>query len=369
MRPLPGKSRRRNESRNRGAFTLVELLVVVAITLILTTITIVSVNFSISADRVRAGARQIQSLLAGARDRAIYAKDMRGIRLIRDPNDSHVVRSLQYIGAPGKISAGTLTIVTGTDGTIINTTNAPAIYILKNQGLIRVGSRIQIPMTTGRWYTIAGFPGAQQILLSQKYADFYSTAAGTMNVNRVYSGLTYLLELQPQPLPDSTPVQLPKGVVIDLDGSQVPSNWRPSVQAGAYSNQMDILFSAKGLPVGDVVSQGMIHLHIADAGDVVRWNSAQAGVGIDGRNANAYLCTSGLNVPIVPADIPGATGTQVITRDRILVTLSSRTGNVIVAPVNVTNSPTLPTSVFPIDPTRIADDPFFYAETGQVAGK
>lgn len=357
MYPARLNKRCASNTSGRSAFTLVELLVVVSIIIALTTITVMSVNFSISADRMRAGARQIQSLIAGARDRAIYAKDIRGIRLIRDPNDNHSVNAIQYVGAPGKVSAGTLAVVAGSDGTTIDTTGTGPSYFttLKNVGLIRIGSRIQIPKNTGRWYTIVGFPSATTISISQKYADFNTAAIGSTDFGRTFNGLTYSLELQPQPLPDSPPVQLPKGVVIDLDGSQVPSNWRPVTFLGAYSNQMDILFSAKGLPVGDVVSLGMIHLHIADAGDVVKWQQ------IGGRNLATYLSTA-----VVPADDPSS-AVPVVTQDRILVTLTTRTGNVSVHPVNPTNMVVTPTS--PIENQKIADDPFAYAETGEVATK
>ena len=72
---------------------------------------------------------------------------------------------------------------------------------------------------------------------------------------------------------------------------------------------------------------------------------------------------------MVPADIPGTPGTIVVTRDRILVTLATRTGNATVHHVDVTNTAALPTSTYTIDQNRIADDPFRFAETGEVASK
>ena len=130
---------------------------------------------------------------------------------------------------------------------------------------------------------------------------------------------------------------------------------------------MDILFSAKGLPVADVVTLGMIHLHIADAGDVLKWGGAGAPTTgkpwVGGRNATFYASAL---LPLVPVDDPTSTA-PVVTRDRILVTMSSRTGNISVHPVNVTNTVVTPTG--PIENQKIADDPFYFAETGEVAGK
>ena len=356
MKPLQLPSRRRNRRRHRCGFTMVELLIVAGIMILLTAITVASVNLSNDADRVRAGARQLQSLLAGARDRAIYAKDLRGIRLIRDPNDNHAVNAFQYVGAPAKFSVGMLQVLNAVstgdpsgafDGRQILGTGTN-FGTFKNQGLIKVGSRIQIPNGTGRWYTIAGFPSSvgtitstELILLAQPYSAFNSNGVGQ-------TGLTYLLEMQAQPLADSTPVQLPKGVVIDMDGSQVPLNWRPAVYQGSYSNQMDIMFSAKGLPVGDLATAGfgMIHLHMADVGDVVKWKQ------IVGRSPGSYFGTA-----VVPADVTGAT--PVVNRSRVLVSIATRSGNVTVAPVNVVNTSAVP----------VANDPFSFAETGGVAGK
>lgn len=340
----------------RQGFTLVELLVVVAIMLALATMMILAVNFTNDRDRVRSAARQIQSLLSGARDRAIYSREIRGIRLIRDPNDSHSANAIQYIGAPGKFSGGSLTVATSFDGSVLTGTGTN-FNTFKNRGLIQVGSRIQIPKETGRWYTIAAFPGGETIWLAQRFADF-STSTSVSNSGRTYSGLTYQLELLPQPLPDSTPVPLPRGVVIDLDGSQVPASWRPVLFAGAYSNQMDLLFSAKGLPLGDAVTLGMVHLHIADAGDVIKFQQ------INGRSATLY---SPSLLPLVPAteDPTTTPATPIVKRDRIAVSLASRTGGVSVHSVNVTNLVVTPTA--PVEYQKLADDPYLFAETGEVA--
>ena len=65
----------------RRGFTLFELLVVVGIMLILAVLTIGAIDLSMTSERVRSAARQVQSLLEGASDRAIYAQEARGIRI------------------------------------------------------------------------------------------------------------------------------------------------------------------------------------------------------------------------------------------------------------------------------------------------
>jgi hypothetical protein len=69
---------------------------------------------------------------------------------------------------------------------------------------------------------------------------------------------------------------------------------------------------------------------------------------------------------LVPADVPGNT-TSIVTRDRILVSLSTKTGNVAVYPVNITNGADSWTGN--ADLTKCADDPFKFAELGGVAGQ
>src|SRR5690606_11034169 len=76
----------------------------ITILLILAVMTVSAVNLAWDTDRVRAGARQIQSYLAGARDRAIYAKAPRGVRFILDASSStatggpaFAVRSMVYV--------------------------------------------------------------------------------------------------------------------------------------------------------------------------------------------------------------------------------------------------------------------------------
>ncbi len=343
MQRLPQVFRLRANPFHRSAFTLIELMVVITVMLILTTITVMSVNFSNNADRMRAGARQMQSLLGGARDKAIYAKEIRGLRLLLDPNDNHAVSAVQYIGSPERDTQGTLTFGAAVTGDSTGATVAgygTRWQSLKRRGFLKVGSRIQIPRDTGTWYTVAVIDDTMEKLqLNRPNRDLAKSSA---QVN-------YALELGPGILGDSQPVQFPAGVVIDLDGSQVPIAWRPSAAADSYPTQMDILFTPRGTVIRDCATLGMIHLHFADAGDVLKWHQ------IGGRSSANYT-----SLPFVPADDPAAPANTplVVARDRILVTLGTRTGAASVFHVDVTKTT-----------NKRADDPFRFAETGEVANK
>ena len=141
------------ERNSRSGFTLIELLVVVSIILTLATITLVSVNFSYSRDRVRAAGRQLQSFVAGARDRAIYSKEVRGVRLILDPQNQHTAIAVQYIGAPDRWSEGTVRFNSKENVSI------PYGLGLQNAGLLGIGSQIEIPKESGVFGQRAGIFG------------------------------------------------------------------------------------------------------------------------------------------------------------------------------------------------------------------
>ena len=72
--------------RRRSGFTLTELLIVIGILLILNTLSLAVYNTGRSSDRMRSGARIAQSAILGAKDRAMHAKNFRGVRLTRDSN-------------------------------------------------------------------------------------------------------------------------------------------------------------------------------------------------------------------------------------------------------------------------------------------
>ena len=331
----------------RSGFTLVELLVVVSIILILATITLVSVNFSYSRDRVRAAGRQLQSFVAGARDRAIYSKEVRGVRLILDSVNRHTAVAVQYIGAPDRWTEGSVKFNASDNVTI------PNGLTLQSNGILGVGSQIEIPKDSGVFFTVASpavadsSAGTYDGKVSLSRSSPIYTAAGQLS--------SFSLQLKPTLIPGSEPVPLPTGVVIDLDGSNLPSVWRPSVTdtRQSYSSTMDILFNPRGSIVGDVAGNGILHLLLADAGDVLLWQT------VPGRIQKVNPTTTDWSPPIVPAN--GTSGTPIVKRDQILLSVNGRTGNVSVHHVNPTNvsSP----------PDLIADDPFSYAETGQVSNQ
>ena len=157
---------------SRKAFTLVELLVVVSILLITTYLTVVAVNGTLNGDRLRSSARQIQSAILGARDRAVHAKEPRGLRLLLDSENPRIVRSMVFVGPAGggAYQRGTICVgrpdSLGAPASADGIADSDTVRVVRGYGtfwkrlydqglLVDQVTRIRIPAdTTGRWYTV-----------------------------------------------------------------------------------------------------------------------------------------------------------------------------------------------------------------------
>lgn len=240
-------------------FTLVELLVVISILAILVVMTVTSINFALSSDLTRGGSRQVQSYLAGARDRAIYAKEPRGVRFLIDPNNPTAVTSMVYIAPSPNWNQGVIRLerIDASNppdsivDTILNVRGAGTDWrFLFDRGQLIDGARIKIPGDgSGTWYTIdlnsspisepyPVTPGSplphefdpnvdEVVRLTTAYRDAGTSGSTEVVAFAPGSGpSTYLLELPPVILPGEEPTLLPNGTGIDLDRSHLPDSWR-----------------------------------------------------------------------------------------------------------------------------------------------
>lgn len=281
-----------------------------AILLILATLTMRLLNATLNSDRIRSGSRELQSFLAGARDRAVFAGQPRGVRLIPDAFDRSAVHSFVYIGAPYTSTGGTQVQSMFTDGTQVqvnadnsvttfgSTTVFPAVWTsLANRGLLADGAIINLG---GISYTMARKTtgGVTSWVLTKAFA-------GTIAVT-----LPYTLQLLPSVLPGEEPRSLPNNIVIDLDNSILPSTWG---SPGAWTGPLDLLFAPNGTVTGTVAAAGRIHFVLSENVDATvpvpnPANSTVTGVPLLDANKRTWIATTnyGLDqwvVPTTPNDL------------------------------------------------------------------
>jgi len=285
----------------RAGFTLIELLVAVTIFIILTTLTVATINLNVGSERVSAAARQVQGMLEGARSRAFKLQRPVGVRFLLDTNYPSELVGMTYVstiddGAGSSYETGRLRFLDldGTDGLPVipgiqqlTSRNAPNWIQMRDLGVLKAGVRIRIPAGTGTWYTVSseyflrdpqdpGDPSKQAnvLRLVEAPVDVPSYGLYTQNfANNTGKVQTYELDLSTVmvPLQGEDEVQLPPNTVIDLRSSKVPSNWYIGRwQAGASVDTGDWIAAqtSNGLKAYRATNDGVT------GGSVPDWNTA-----------------------------------------------------------------------------------------------
>lgn len=416
----------------RRGFTLVELLISISIFVILATIALSAFQGS-DKDKITAASRQVQAVFNGARSRAAKSGEPRGVRLLLDPADPRCVNALQYIGA-STYHTGTCQVQIASSDRDGSNNPRPLCRIVSNQsgdwaslradGLLGVTARIRIPADqTGRWYTltninindtavsgvssglgygfgtISAIPSSATWSVSAGTYQFPPTGpqvvpaippASEQNAEPGYSNtfcdppqfanaVRYLLRLEPQPLPNTTPISLPPGVVIDLDGSRVPAGWRQSEDAdrdgtldggedldgdgqlnfsGRYApnfptpSNLDIMFGPDGTATGAFAALGPLFLTISHVSDVELARPRRVVNAVTTRWSE-----------IVPSDFQESYGApqDFPNKERRVVAIYPQTGNVFVSLVNGMSQ----TNDVSANTRYLADNPFDYAYAGR----
>ena len=405
---LPLSENSRNRNWQRSGFTIIELLIVVSILLVLTTFTIVAIDFTFQSERIGAGARQVQSMISGARDRAIRYRKPIGVRFLvdQDPDNGRMVSSMVYVGATDYWREGHITLKRpdfNNDGTADNdsviivdgdaqtrwnklrlrgflgiyedrNTNGvldPGEDLNNNGVLDRETPRIKIPGDkNGTWYRVMthllGNPSVpanlrNSLQLVREFRDPGTTPPSDVIAFEGTGHNTYLLELPPRVLPDAEPVLLPDEVVIDLDASVIPVEWRPP--GGGYtvacSSRMDLMFSPRGTVTGSAAGLGVLHFYLGLRQDVQNCMIAPS--------PGPRPTVNGSGTPRVPSDslFAGLPNSPPIG-DRALVTLFASTGRVASYPIAPEDQLiNFGASAGSVGSDGYLDDPFVYAELGE----
>lgn len=315
--------------RRPSAFTLVELLVAMAIFVTLAAIAISAWRGN-DQDRVSNAAAIFKNSLEGAKSRAVKSGESRGVRLTLDPNNNRIVTSLIYVDG-GRYESGNLFAEydnRGTGSYSSNPSTDPEGYdaassgrwrvacadtdtnlwnAYLDRGLIGTGTLIEIPLGQSSWFR---FTGATQIIGGIKWwvlqqgditgqttsttttMDYpeagrdritYGSAnpgEGLSSNQSIYglptstasAAIPYRMQLLPAMLAGAEPISLPPNTCIDLDGSKVPTTWRPTVAKPKYgppSGYMDILFSPRGAIDRPLTTEGILHFRLTTIGDLL----------------------------------------------------------------------------------------------------
>lgn len=285
MNAFRNKARRGNAHHasrrlsGRRGFTLIELLIVVGILLLLAATTLAIWNGTADNDRVRSAARQLQSALLGARDRAIFAQRInaefgtpseRGLRMYWVPG-SLGVTEMVFVEANAPQEWTTDTPVTPQDAELAelfrrnsNGSSNPTydagddieyllepaaggavrLDLLKEAGLIQSGAtRIRLRRSATSWGewrqftftdvtggnsgTVLGnssFPGVTRDWVrlipavdpAELESSVFVPTTGTPGIQLAGRNVQVQVELRPSPLATEAPLRLPAGMAISM---------------------------------------------------------------------------------------------------------------------------------------------------------
>ena len=277
-----------SRSTTRPAVTLLELLVVIGIMLALAALAAGVLPALRQKNNSAKAAAQVQGFLSISKQQAIRDRAPRGIRLVQDPLDSNVIRSLQYIEVP--------------DPTRFeqdpNAAVQPFLVLSQTTAGDTDNFAVQIQSTRSTWDTVGASPGDYLMVSKNGNTNSYlfeiqstsSNAGGPSAVLKARSGLQglfpppmmmgsnlvsgpeseFMVIRRARPLVGEPAIQLPPKMTIDLrycavskptppapllpvtfyDQMSVPICLNSGFEAG--QPMIDILFGADGELLGTV---------------------------------------------------------------------------------------------------------------------
>ncbi len=372
--------------RRRAGFTLTELLIVIGILLILSTMSLAVYNTGRSSDRIRSGARIGQSAFLGAKDRAMHAKNFRGVRLTRDANGPTfsstnlfpalvngfaMVQPIQHDPYPtGSIALERLDMnqdsladspdILAVHG--ISAGNIGAVDWSSVYGFFGTVGQIRIPSTTGQWYTFtvatsgpyAIGPNNQYLILQTPYSNTSGAISSPSVTAYPFTGSTPApvagcdIQFGNDVLPFHQPIALPSAVTIDLrycsSNVQYLAGGNITNTTGLLAPNIDFSFSPRGSVAGATGGQGALYFCLRDLEDAM--------------STSTNPLTAG--GPRDPSD-PACQG------ECLILALNPATGLVQTYPANLTDVLNNLTGASGSD--GFADNLFSFAQQGKAAGR
>ena len=370
--------------RRRSGFTLTELLVVIAILLVLSTMAFAIFNSGRSSDRIRSGARTAQSAFLGAKDRALHAKELRGVRMTRDSTNLNLLNGFVYLQSLGTLpypngsiqlertdilaatvpDSADVLIVHGYDGTELGGPIGPFVDWAQKSTFFASPGRIRIPSgSTGQWYSFfANSSGMYKLQQRNEYLQLATSFAQSGNpypanyiaFDRTSGFSSCDIQLGNDLLPFHQPISLPSGCVIDLAYCNANVQQLAGFNVAPAPNppyNIDIMFSPRGNITGTVSALGALFFCIRSIQDAT---------------------LSDLNNPLISLD-PGYGGqiiggqTAKLPGDCLILAVFPQTGLVQTFDADLTDNINNLTLLSP--PDGRADNLFNFAQQGKSAGR
>jgi prepilin-type N-terminal cleavage/methylation domain-containing protein len=255
----------------REAFTLIEMIVVIGIMLTLATMTVAFLPKVNNYQKVQQAASRVQGWLLTAKQRALRDRQPRGVRIIPDPVDSTISRSLQYIEQPDDFTGGTLTAADSLNGPNLATISNPPDLAggLDPAGThdnpllwpVQPGDYLQMnPTSTQPVFAIQGVQSVNETPLSNVLQTLPTAPLYTAPATGITS-TNYRIIRRPRPMVGEAALLLPQDVVLDVSGTPNKSSVINPEQITLSIVNYDILFA----PSGAVMRAG------AQAGKIILW--------------------------------------------------------------------------------------------------
>jgi len=239
----------------RAGFTLMELLVVVAILSLLSVIVLPNISGSVNSRRYRDVAKNVSAFIARCQSRAIGAREQKGVMF--QPLAANTAASIDlYFADTPDVYAGETTSSVATLGSLSGTTvpvtfDVATQYRLSIPGFTTDGDTIQFG-GSGPKFKFLPSAGA----VTMWYEDNQNTR-NTAWPRNPPSGLPFKIWRQPTRGTGGA-LQIPKGVCIDLAASclgTVP--FSAFMTTNTADNTISIMFDSTGKPSELVHSGGL----------------------------------------------------------------------------------------------------------------
>lgn len=289
----------RRAAGRRAGFTLVELIVVIAVAATLTAIAVAVLPGAMDQDRTTDAAATIRQHLMIAKAKATREKDGRGIRFVLGPNAKNTAliaandpsiyycTELQYIEAAPTIVPNPLGLTGATDAYVefdldpkspatnrcrfFNVPNGSDVITVMNNDLgANWFPKLYVPELGPDSFGRTQRFEVQRLVPDGKIANAWSltldrdptTLLGAGTTQRAYR---FAVEPRSRPLLGEPNIQLPKNVIVDLaPGVSFPGARTVTLAAGvSYPIDFEIMFAPNG-QVTDPASSGSIYLWVRD---------------------------------------------------------------------------------------------------------